>query len=307
MRKMTPCWHTKQNRWPITLAARHILDERFRQVRKTLSLAADHADEDVENVHRLRVATRRAIAAMRVFEDVLPKKRANLICNELRRLRRAAGNARDLDVIKQNLEADTQTPQKTKKTAFRRAAQQRKEAQKTIKRARKRWKKERLNRRIKHLVKHIRWRKSSNIPSFSTIAESKLDSAVEDFFSVCGDDLTEVCILHDLRIQGKHLRYVLEIASFLYEPTQLELLQNDLKELQDKLGKVMDHVAAKTKLAKWSAAAANKKQRKRLCNLLTQEGDQVQQSYEQFGNWLTHKRIKNLRSEFRRRTELESR
>ena len=52
-----------------------------------------------EHVHRLRVATRRTLAAFDVFRDVLPAKRAAWFRKRLRLLRRAAGDARDLDVL----------------------------------------------------------------------------------------------------------------------------------------------------------------------------------------------------------------
>jgi nitrite reductase/ring-hydroxylating ferredoxin subunit len=47
-----------------------------------------------EHVHRLRVATRRTLAAFDVFRDVLPAKRAAWFRKRLRLLRRAAGEIR---------------------------------------------------------------------------------------------------------------------------------------------------------------------------------------------------------------------
>ena len=52
-----------------------------------------------EHVHRLRVATRRTLAALDVFRDVLPPRRAAWFRKRLRLLRQAAGDARDLDVL----------------------------------------------------------------------------------------------------------------------------------------------------------------------------------------------------------------
>jgi putative phosphoesterase len=54
--------------------------------------------EDVENVHRMRVASRRIRSAMDIFEDCLPPKRFKVWRKEVRRITRALGAARDADV-----------------------------------------------------------------------------------------------------------------------------------------------------------------------------------------------------------------
>src|SRR5262249_22855308 len=54
---------------------------------------------DIEHVHRLRVATRRAGAALRIFESCLPDKTFRRVRKQLRAMRRAAGEARDWDVF----------------------------------------------------------------------------------------------------------------------------------------------------------------------------------------------------------------
>src|SRR5207248_2386197 len=68
-------------------------------VRHFLPLAVDKPHEDAEHVHQLRVGTRRAAAALRVFADALPHKLLKGTRRTLRRIRRAAGDARDWDVF----------------------------------------------------------------------------------------------------------------------------------------------------------------------------------------------------------------
>src|SRR5947199_3407293 len=55
-------------------AARLALQVRFEVVRYHLPLAMHEADRDPEHVHRLRVGTRRAGAALRLFGSTLPEK-----------------------------------------------------------------------------------------------------------------------------------------------------------------------------------------------------------------------------------------
>src|SRR4051794_4167103 len=80
-------------------AARHVLLLRLEVVAERLPPALDEADRDPEHVHHLRVATRRAAAALRIFRDCVPAKVFKRTRSVLRGLRRAAGVARDWDVF----------------------------------------------------------------------------------------------------------------------------------------------------------------------------------------------------------------
>ena len=80
-------------------AARKVLAVRLRVVREYLPRAMYHAHEDPENVHQLRVGTRRADAALRIFRPCLPGRVYRAARDRLRAVRRAAGAARDWDVF----------------------------------------------------------------------------------------------------------------------------------------------------------------------------------------------------------------
>lgn len=54
--------------------------------------------EDIECIHRMRVASRRLHNAMGLFADCLPAKKKIIWLKETRQVRRALGTARDLDV-----------------------------------------------------------------------------------------------------------------------------------------------------------------------------------------------------------------
>lgn len=83
--------------------ARRTISENLRRVWQTLQLAAQFSSNCVEDMHDLRVATRRAVAALRSFRRFVPKRDTRRMRRDLRRLRRAAGEARDLDVLIQQL------------------------------------------------------------------------------------------------------------------------------------------------------------------------------------------------------------
>src|SRR4051812_6106546 len=80
-------------------AARRSLETRLAVIAHYLPLAAHLAEHDIEHVHRLRVATRRAGAALKLYRDWLPQKPARWMKKRLRKIRRAASEARDLDVL----------------------------------------------------------------------------------------------------------------------------------------------------------------------------------------------------------------
>jgi len=54
--------------------------------------------KDIENIHRMRVASRRLRAALPLFEDCFPKKPYNRWMGEIANITRALGEARDADV-----------------------------------------------------------------------------------------------------------------------------------------------------------------------------------------------------------------
>src|SRR5262249_30263707 len=80
-------------------AARHVLTVRLEVVRDHVPGALHEADKDPEHVHQLRVSTRRSGAAVGISACCLPDKAYKAARKKLRRLRRAAGEARDWDVF----------------------------------------------------------------------------------------------------------------------------------------------------------------------------------------------------------------
>ena len=86
------------------------LDSRLQPVMHYVPLAARHPEKDIEYVHQMRVWARRASAALSLYQAVLPKRRRKWISAQLKRIRRAANDARDSDVFALRLAADKQQP-----------------------------------------------------------------------------------------------------------------------------------------------------------------------------------------------------
>ena len=77
----------------VSAAARKSLEARLAAVAYWLPLAARPVDGDTERVHQLRVATRRAVAALKLYRDWLPRKPHRWLTKRLKKLRQAAGDA----------------------------------------------------------------------------------------------------------------------------------------------------------------------------------------------------------------------
>jgi CHAD domain-containing protein len=88
-------------------AATISIKESIAAVLRWLKLAAAERDNDVENVHQLRVAIRRAAAALKLFEDFLPAGCTRKLLRQLKKLRKTAGPIRDNDILAERVTAET--------------------------------------------------------------------------------------------------------------------------------------------------------------------------------------------------------
>src|SRR5690606_30232377 len=89
----------------VSVGAHDALAARLQAVLTWLPKAAQFPEADIEYVHQLRVSTRKAAAALKLFRDLLPKKRTRRLKAMLKAIRKAAGDARDLDVLIARLDA----------------------------------------------------------------------------------------------------------------------------------------------------------------------------------------------------------
>lgn len=218
---------------PDPLRAR--LDEQLTELRVQAEIAM--ADTDPEGVHQLRVAVRRARAALKTaggFDEL----RA-----ELRWFFARLGPLRDLDVLLERFHGDTSGFSATELAAFERLLRpltaERAEA---LRRAKKTLRGKRYAKLLDGL--------GAATPSGAGAAEpdlvaeiakphDRLRAAVE----AIGTDPTDEQ-LHDLRILGKKLRYVAEMAT----GKQARALVKAMKEFQDLLGEFHDACVAEERV-----------------------------------------------------------
>src|SRR5215210_5485540 len=83
----------------VRAVARVALAARLQRVAKNLKRGAKESPDQADNVHRLRTWCRRCAAAVELFRPLLAKKEAKWFARQLKRVRQAAGDVRDLDVM----------------------------------------------------------------------------------------------------------------------------------------------------------------------------------------------------------------
>lgn len=224
-------------------AARLALAERFAVVLRYVPLAVEKPFEDVEYVHQLRVGTRRATAALRVFAPCLPRKTHKAARRCLRSVRRAAGEARDWDVFLLGLPAwpplatAPARPAKDFLTGYalgERAAAQRRLAEAVAADG------PELTRWAAELPHRVRAPEAGTADHFGSFAACQFGNLLAAFTEAVRADPADPPGLHQLRILGKRTRYALELFAPCFPPVFSEVVYPALEQLQELLGAIQD-------------------------------------------------------------------
>jgi CHAD domain-containing protein len=278
------------------------MEGRLGAVLHFLPLAAERADEDTEHVHQLRVWTRRATAAVGLYEDLLPRRRGSWLKKQLKRVRRAANDARDCDVLIGRLSKRSSgrgTNRWLEATQAERA-----EAQKSIVAVYERLvHDDRFSRRICKLLDRVRSRgeeSAGEIEPFGAWAHSHLRPMVEQFFAAVPSDHADEVGLHRFRVCGKHLRYAIELLAAAF-PEQLRTeFYPAIEALQDQLGEINDLATAKARLVRKCDEASDAKEAAAWRRLLTAEQVRLDHARQQFWKGCSPQWIRDLHDGFER-------
>lgn len=231
-------------------AAKKALALRLGVARDRLPAAVFHADDDIEHVHQLRVATRRAAAALRLFAGPLPVKLYRRTRNALRTLRRSAGEARDWDVFLEMLQARlTKAPVPQRRgldflLGF--AHGQRVLAQEHLRHANNA-DADRFTRRIEQVNDALDVADCSD-QTLSDLAAPMMTKLLGELESAARDDLQKYEALHQVRILGKQLRYAMEIFESCFAAEFRQRFYPAIVEMQDILGLANDSYSACARL-----------------------------------------------------------
>lgn len=232
---------------PLSEAARHALHVRLDVVQRHLPLAVEEADRDPEHVHQLRVATRRAGAALRIFASCLAGKALKAARKRLRRIRRAAGEARDWDVFRFDLlDRVKEVPAAQQGglhyllgyAAGQRAAAQVHLVETGTREGR------RFDALLAQTLDAIR-PPDKNEETLGALARPLLGQLLDELEEKAAGDLSDYAHLHQVRIAGKRLRYAMELFAGCFDESFKEELYPQVEAMQEILGRANDsHVAA---------------------------------------------------------------
>lgn len=283
---------------PLTGAARQALAARLGAVWHFLAQSAGRAD-DVENVHQLRVWSRRAKAAVTIFEELLPPRRARWMKEQLDRIRRAAGEARDCDVLAERLARRAEKADGAALTAaLRRVQARRQEAQPPIDDIERRLRRKRFDGRVAELVDSVRRHEPGQEPDCLAAGRLRLRPCVDEFFAAAAGDLSDVESLHRFRIAGKRLRYAMELFAGAFDASLRQDLYPVVEQLQERLGQINDHANAQRRFEQWLEEAADKDEEQAFRKLVAAEKAALRRDRRAFFAWWTAERAQALERRF---------
>ena len=226
---------------PLADAARLVLATRLGVVARCLPPALRHAQEDVEHVHQLRVATRRARAALDIFQGCLDEDAYDASKKQLRRIRRVAGAARDWDVFLAALAGST--PRLTPPQVAGRdllvgfALAQRGAAQQQLDDLGDDYP-DRFEKLQAEVLAGV-WDRHAQAPLVEH-ARQWLTGLVGDLEQKLAGDLDDYSQLHQVRIAGKRLRYAMEVFAACFTAPFRDQLYPVVEEMQEILGDAND-------------------------------------------------------------------
>ena len=229
------------------------LETRLKAVWHWLPLAAEKSQEDVEYVHQLRITTRRATEALRVFCNLMPKATCENLHTRLRKIRLAADEARNWDVLASLFSHNTADADNgIGGSILEQIRVRRNEVQTPIVEIYQELLAETFNEQMDTLVEEIRAKRGRKAKRrFGRRARRYLKTPLRKFFKTFDTDLSTDKALHKLRIRTKKLRYTMEIIAVAFESPFRKRLYPRISLLQELMGAINDHAIAEALFRDW--------------------------------------------------------
>lgn len=302
-------WIDSEPRDSVRKIARRALEARLERVWYFLELAMRQPRSETENVHQLRVFARRAAAALETFEACLPPRRGRWMQKQVKRIRKAAGEARDLDVLWMRwVDRIGQMPSDQAALLLARVKLQRRNAQRPIDKVLKKLVRKRFRRKTAKFLRRLRGRGDNaacNEP-FACMARVALGRLVAPYLCAAAAEMSDAEALHKFRIQGKQVRYAMEIFAGAFDADFRHELYPIVAALQDRLGAINDHVTAEKYLTQWRDETDSCALRQALDMGLSHEQHSRELARQEFLAWWTPQRREDLSGRFARYVQVES-
>lgn len=283
---------------PVSEVASQVLAVRLNAVCRALPLAALKPEEDVEHVHQLRISVRRAVEALRIFGVLIDETEVGLLRDRLRKIRLAADEARNWDVMAERFSQQAREGVSAK--ILEQIKARRLEAQEPLVTVHQELENDSCEAKIDQLIQEVAsHRNGKGKRRFGRQSKRYLAPVVKKFFKAATADLNDDEALHALRIRSKKLRYTMEIVAVAFDSAFRKKLYPQVKLFQDLLGTVNDHATAKQLFGEWEAKSEDVAEKAFLEGLLMAEERATEDLRAAFlANWKP-KVVSNLKRQFR--------
>jgi CHAD domain-containing protein len=238
------------------------------------------------------------MAAWHLFQTWLPPKRAKRVRKSLRMIRQTAGEARDLDVLRDRVKHEFGEDARDVITHV--ESRRHKIQPKIIRVADRLRKRDRLADDVRRLIKSIDYccnkRSCDECAPFQKWAENRLKQLSEEFFNdLPGEDASPES-LHEFRVRSKALRYALELVAPVLGGDLREVHYAVVEELQERLGTINDHATAAARFERWAKREKSADLKREFMELAKSERQCVESETRDFHLWWTAERAESLRA-----------
>jgi CHAD domain-containing protein len=281
---------------PVCEVAGRVLAARLKAVHRLLPLAAEKSDDDAEYVHQLRISVRRAAEAVRTFSGLIEETEINELRDRLRRIRLAADEARNWDVMLDRFSRAGYVPD----GLLEQVKARRREVQGPIVAIYREVPADACEAKIENLIQGVEsHRRGEGKRPFDRRAPKYLAPVVKKFFKASRSDLATDKLFHALRIRTKKLRYTMEILAFAFDANFRKRLYRQMTLFQDLLGTVNDHAMVNSLFRDWQSGREDAQQRAFLQGLLVAEDRATKDLQAAFLAIWTPKAVARLKQQFR--------
>jgi CHAD domain-containing protein len=262
--------------------ARQALTLRFGRVAKNLKRAAKQSPNQADHIHRLRTWCRRAAAAVELLRPLLPKKDGKWFAGKLKKVRQAAGDVRDLDVMLEQAADNPPLAAELKK--------QRDKALRPLGKLHQRLlKSNEFDKRQRRLLRDIDQPKKR----LGDWGASRAGKQAAALVALGEKSLQAMEAAHGFRIACKELRYVLEIVGGAL-PMAAVKVHALLGDLQQRIGIICDHAAAE-KMYQTLLTKVSRSRRQPLRSAIATAKKEKTRRHRAFLRWWTARRRKAFR------------
>ena len=254
-----------------------------------------------ERVHRLRVSTRRSLASLALFRDLMPAKPRRWFRRRLREILRKAARVRDLDIVLDHLAGKAATtvshrnPSPTGRArlvalvASRRAVAEIPVRSLHTVIGQRGWSAHRAR-----LVAGLQ-AGSASPQEQDEVVRCRLRKHVKDFMRRTRCSSHDPRAIHRLRLAGKKLRYVVEALSRVVPHPTARRCVASLRCLQHVLGKSTDHATAVETIRGLARTPGLRTARRNWDCLRRAEQAEARQALRAFTDWWDRGRRHDLR------------